>query len=182
MLLNKPIKDLSCYDKQEGFSLRKLIILLLALSGTTLLEAKPLQNQTVDTIKKDETRLIGIMNYERKTRGLKPLVHWEALSSIARQHSQNMASGLYPFGHHGFDARAQEIQKVSKCYSIGENVAACYLIKDPLEKAKELWMNSPGHRDNVLGDYHETGIGIAYDKDGRCFMTQMFSKRKSKLK
>jgi uncharacterized protein YkwD len=38
-------------------------------------------------------------------------------------------------------------------------------------------MDSPPHRKNILGDFKETGIGIAYSKEGKCYLTQLFAKR-----
>jgi len=39
------------------------------------------------------------------------------------------------------------------------------------------WMNSPGHRSNILNPtYTELGVGLAKDSAGRCYWTQMFIK------
>jgi hypothetical protein len=39
------------------------------------------------------------------------------------------------------------------------------------------WMNSPGHKNNIMnGEYDEAGLGIAYQK-GYFFITQVFIKR-----
>ena len=37
------------------------------------------------------------------------------------------------------------------------------------------WMNSPGHRANILnGVYNREGIGVAFAPDGKLFITQNF--------
>ena len=90
-----------------------------------------------------------------------------------------MADGVVSFGHSGLEARANRIYKTAPCYSVGENVAYTYLIDDPLQVSLKLWLQSPHHYENIVGDYKETGIGIAYDKEGRCYITQLFSKRRN---
>lgn len=130
------------------------------------------------SISTQESQLLAAINRVRVQRGLSPLTPWNALTYFARQHSQNMADRKEKFGHGGFDSRANLIHKTAPCLSVGENVSYCYLIDDPLKKSVEMWMESPHHRDNILGDYTETGVGIAYDDTGRCYLTQMFSKRK----
>lgn len=36
------------------------------------------------------------------------------------------------------------------------------------------WMNSPGHRANILGSYHSEGIGVAIADDDKVYITQNF--------
>lgn len=124
-----------------------------------------------------ELTLIDLINAEREKYGLRPLTYWEALTQEARKHSQNMAEGITKFGHDGFDYRVKAIRVLSAHVSMGENVAYSYGYKDPLKKAVEGWMDSPGHKENILGDYNETGMGIAFSKEGRCYSTQLFAKR-----
>ena len=45
----------------------------------------------------------------------------------------------------------------------GENVAEGYRTVDPLMRG---WMNSPPHRENILGKFSEVGIAVARDDDG----------------
>jgi uncharacterized protein YkwD len=54
----------------------------------------------------------------------------------------------------------------------GENIAMGQ--KTPQE-VMTAWMNSEGHRKNILNSsFTEIGIGIAKDKNGRLYWTQMF--------
>lgn len=159
----------------------RLFIFILAcplLAEHASIEAANYRAPSTQDVAAQETKLIAAVNKIRRQKGLGALSSWDTLSFYARQHSRNMANGSVKFGHGGFEARAEHIQKASPCHSVGENVAYCYLIDDPLKKSVEMWMESPHHRDNILGDYRETGMGIAYDSEGRCFITQMFSKRR----
>lgn len=156
-----------------------LVLCLSLVSSIPVLEgANRSAGTQSNTIAEQEARLIAAVNNVRRKYGLAALSTWNTLSYYAREHSQNMADKSVGFGHAGFDARANKIKKSAECQSVGENVAYCFLIDDPLKKSVEMWMNSPGHRENILGDYKETGMGIAYDDEGRCYITQMFSKRR----
>jgi uncharacterized protein YkwD len=126
-----------------------------------------------------EAKVFNLINRERKKNGFSPLREWKVLATYAREHSWNIAMDHVDFGHHGFEARAEAIKTFGRHQALGENVAYSYLLKDPLTAAVNGWMRSPGHRENILGDYDETGVGIAYSKEGRCYITQLFAKRGS---
>ncbi|MBA2369951.1 MAG: CAP domain-containing protein [Candidatus Protochlamydia sp.] len=63
--------------------------------------------------------------------------------------------------------------------SFGENVAYSENYADPVKIAIDGWMKSQGHKENILGDFEESGIGVAISKDGKFYITQLFAKRKS---
>jgi len=42
------------------------------------------------------------------------------------------------------------------------------------EKAVEGWMNSTGHRENILSGFHSEGIGVAIAEDDKVYITQNF--------
>jgi len=111
-------------------------------------------------------------NKFRRSKGLPALVINEDLNAIAQKHSINMAKGRVGFGHGGFSQReAQAKRKINSLYSFAENVAY-----GP-ETGKEvvtMWKNSSGHRRNMLGRYKYIGIGIAKDRRGRIYYTQVF--------
>jgi uncharacterized protein YkwD len=125
-----------------------------------------------------EKKLIDLINNERVKFGYARMTEWSVLSDYARGHSQNMAQGKVKFGHGGFEERAEGVKSYAKHTAFGENVAYCYGVKDPLASAIKGWMNSQGHKDNILGDYDQTGIGIVYSKDGYCYLTQLFAKKR----
>lgn len=157
--------------------IRKIILCICIIFTMPLLGGIRKSPKTFD-VSAQETKLIAMVNQERQRHGLGALATWSVLSYYARQHSQNMADNVVEFGHDGFESRANRIQKTANCYSVGENVAYCYLIDDPLQTSLQMWMESPHHCENILGDYKETGMGIAYDNEGRCYITQMFAKRR----
>jgi uncharacterized protein YkwD len=120
------------------------------------------------------SEILEYVNDDRKMQGLSPLKLSDVESSIAAKHSRDMASGKVPFGHSGLNARAKAIRKaLGEIMSVGENVAS-----GPMS-AREVvdgWLKSPGHKRNIEGDFTLTGIGIASDKQGNIYFTQIFSR------
>lgn len=95
------------------------------------------------------------------------------LNAIATQHSIDMARGRVSFGHTGFAERnAMARKRIRSISSFAENVAY-----GPTsgKEVVNMWVHSAGHRRNLLGNYKYMGIGIAKDKYGRIFYTQVFA-------
>lgn len=112
-------------------------------------------------------------NKFRKSRGLSALVINAELNAIAQKHSVNMATGKTGFGHNGFSKRNKEAKKrIPSISSFAENVA--YGATSGKEVVTD-WKNSPPHRRNMLGRYKYIGIGIAKDRRGRIYYTQIFA-------
>ncbi len=110
-------------------------------------------------------------NKLRKSHGLQELVMREELNTIARKHSEDMASGRKGFGHGGFSQRGVAVSRYIKYRSISENVAyGASSGKDVVT----MWKNSSGHRKNMLGNYKYIGIGTARSKRGIIYYTQIF--------
>lgn len=117
--------------------------------------------------------VLSYTNKFRKQKG-KPALEMNAkLNELAGKHSADMASGRVAFGHAGFAARqeaaARDIKGIS---AFAENVA--YGATSGKEVV-EGWKKSSGHRRNMLGDYKYIGIGIARDKKGIVYYTQVFA-------
>ena len=65
-------------------------------------------------------------------------------------------------------------------YTVGENIAAGSATPETVVKQ---WMNSPGHRANILNsDYEELGVGYAYKSGSEYghYWVQMFRRPMSK--
>lgn len=112
-------------------------------------------------------------NKFRRSKGLPALVLRRELNSIAQEHSNAMAKGRVGFGHSGFARRdAAARKKIRGIHSFAENVA--YGPTTGREVVNR-WKSSPGHRKNMLGRYRYIGIGIAKDRRGRIYYTQVFA-------
>jgi len=130
----------------------------------------------IDDIKAQENEVIRLVNAERAKNGLPALkTNWE-VSRVARYKSQDMINKNY-FAHQSptygspFDMMESFGIKFS---AAGENIAKGQ--KTPAE-VMNAWMNSPGHKSNILSrSYTEIGVGLAKNKNGVCYWTQMFIK------
>lgn len=112
-----------------------------------------------------ELEVIRLVNQERISRALHPLRLNTNLRDAARAHNQDMINNGF-FGHEGSDGslpwdRACDHGYTpygSSCY-VGENIAGG---QSTPAAAFNAWMNSPGHRDNILNSlYREIGMGHA---------------------
>lgn len=106
-----------------------------------------------------EEQMFTMVNHERTSRGLKPLVLSEDLRSLARRHSKDMfARGYFshynPEGQSPFDRMAEAGITYT---AAGENLA----LAPSTELAMQGLMQSPGHRANILSkDFGHIGIGV----------------------
>ncbi|WP_433628673.1 CAP domain-containing protein [Halomicrococcus sp. NG-SE-24] len=134
------------------------------------------------------------VNEERRERGKTPLEFDAGLRTVARGHSVEMARQDY-FAHVSPDGEDPGDRYRESNYfclqGAGENIAYTYFGRrvriengtvDRYRSAKQLargvvtqWMNSPGHRRNLLSpNWEREGIGVYYADDGRIFVTQNF--------
>lgn len=113
------------------------------------------------------------INEYRQSRNLPPLTLDSRISAQALAHSQAMASGI-PLSHDGFEERTQAIRKSISYRAAAENVAFNQGYSNPDVQAVQGWIESPGHRVNIEGQYDLTGIGIAQNSQGEYYFTQIF--------
>jgi uncharacterized YkwD family protein/spore coat assembly protein SafA len=123
-----------------------------------------------------ENEVIRLVNVERAKNGLHALTgNWQ-ISRVARYKSQDMVNKGY-FGHisptYGTPFTMMENFGI-RFSSAGENIAEGQRTPQEVMNA---WMNSPGHRANILSpSYTQIGVGLAKNKNGVCYWTQMFIK------
>lgn len=127
--------------------------------------------QTDASVTQYEAEVIRLVNNIRKQNGLSPLTaNWE-LSRVARYKSQDMADRNY-FSHTSptYGTPFQMIKAFGLSYrTAGENIAYGYASP---QKVVDGWMNSSGHRANILNASY-TQIGVGYVAKGN-YWTQMF--------
>jgi uncharacterized protein YkwD len=132
-----------------------------------------------------EEILFQAINRERAANHLAPLRRAQELNAVAQSHSRDMMARDY-FDHRtpeGLGLR-ERIQRgnVTGWRRIAENISSSRSCArfDAVRMAVEGWMNSPGHRQNVLDkQMQETGIGIAMDAEGKTYyITQVYVARR----
>lgn len=135
-----------------------------------------LSSPHVKTVMSDlEKEVHQQVNQHRKNKNLPPLNLHPQISDQARIHSQNMAQGKVIFSHNGFKERVQAIKLPYR--SVAENVAYNMGFTDPVSHAVIGWIESPGHRQNMEGEFNLTGIGIAKNAQGEYYFTQIFMRK-----
>lgn len=112
------------------------------------------------------------INRYRVSKGLGQLKLDARISRQARIHSQNMANGKVPFSHNGFERRVKVLP--IRFSSAAENVAFNQGYDDPVAEAVRGWIHSPGHHVNIKGKYNLTGVGVAANRQGEVYLTQIF--------
>ncbi len=116
------------------------------------------------------------INQYRQQQGLSALTTNSAITRQARRHSQNMANSSL-LSHDGFDGRVKTIGKTIRYRSAAENVAYNFGFSNPAAQAVSGWLKSPGHLENIVGNFSLTGIGMAKNGRGEYYFTQIFIQR-----
>lgn len=133
--------------------------------------AKPGTSETENSVSDYEKRVVELVNKERAAYGLSELTLNSKLSDVARAKSQDMKDKKY-FSHTSptYGSPFDMMKSFGITYkSAGENIAMGY--RTP-EAVVEGWMNSKGHRANILSSSFKE-IGVGYVADGN-YWTQMF--------
>lgn len=128
-------------------------------------------------------RALSLVNDARKRRGLNPLQATERLNSAAQAHAEDMLERSY------YSHTSPEGETVSNRYrdrggsrwkKVAENIARCagcptVPTSERVSDFQEGWMNSPGHRQNILAEGLESfGFGII-GENGKQFAVQTFA-------
>ena len=120
------------------------------------------QGSNADLLEEEKEGIVRI-NQERQKYGLPILTVADELVAAARRHSADMAANNL-FSHTGSDGSSPYTRIIEAGYRFryaGENIAAGYSTAQQVVNA---WMNSPGHRANILNaGFCEVGIGYIYE-------------------
>mgnify|MGYP001012667035 CR=1 FL=1 len=136
----------------------------------------------IDTNSKEFLYIQSLQNFDatnafRANHGIDELLWDENASIAATRHSQDMADQNY-FSHTSLDGRQPidrylDIEKINY-RSWGENISAG---RNYGIDSFDGWLNSSGHRENMLSTYHKyLGVGAGYNKNSQYnyYMTQLF--------
>jgi len=119
-----------------------------------------------------QQEILKYTNRYRQRQGLPALVLDGTASRLAQQHSSAMAGGNAGFGHGGFQDRTNKLRaKYGRYTATGENVAYGKL---SARQVVDIWIHSAPHRKNLKGNFNKVGIGIAYNRQGIAYFTQLF--------
>ncbi|MBV6623511.1 MAG: CAP domain-containing protein [Rivularia sp. (in: Bacteria)] len=114
--------------------------------------ASPPRNPLIDEV-------VALTNSYRSEYGLQALTLNTDLLESAQLHSQDMALADF-FSHTGSNGTRVSDRTKSAGYEssyVGENIAAGYITAEEVVRG---WINSPGHRENILNpNFEEIGVG-----------------------
>lgn len=118
-----------------------------------------------------EKQVVDLVNKERAANGLAPLTLNEKLCGVARTKSQDMKDlGYFSHTSPTYGSPFDMMKSFGISYrTAGENIA---MGQRTPEEVVNAWMNSPGHRANILNPSF-TQIGVGYVANGN-YWTQMF--------
>lgn len=137
---------------------------------TTQAVSKPQTSPNTDVA----TSILNLVNRQRSAQGLKSLSLDSALNNAATLKAQDMADKGY-FDHTSptYGTPFQMLKSLGISYrSAGENIAKGQ--KTP-EAVMNAWMNSSGHRANILNSsYGKLGVGYVV-KNGTTYWVQIFT-------
>src|SRR4051812_1585805 len=117
-----------------------------------------------------ESQFIAKMNAARQSAGLRPYSVASDLTSVARQHSAQMASKQELYHNPSLTSQVQNWQ------AVGENVGEGPTVSD----IHTAFMQSPEHKANILDhDFTQVGVGVVVDKHGIIWVTEDFRQPQS---
>ena len=123
---------------------------------------------------------LALFNHDRAAAGLPLLSESRVLDAIAATRAQQMTKDGLTHVRPGSHVMAvtQLLQQSGATYAWdGENIfwAGGPPFDDAIASAEAWWMNSPEHRDNILGPhFRQVGIGTAID-GGKMYISAVFT-------
>ena len=120
------------------------------------------------------SEILSLVNDHRASIGLPALkIDTQYASAFAVDHTEYMID-KEQINHDNFGYRSEGIKYHDNAEVVGENVAYGY---DTAEAVVNAWLNSPGHKAIIEGNYTHTGFGVMKCVKGRSYFTQLFYRK-----
>ncbi|MFH7005773.1 CAP domain-containing protein [Flavobacterium bizetiae] len=120
-----------------------------------------------------EIETMKLINDYRLSVGLNALEKINHISFKCEEHNNYMIANNV-VDHNDFTSRSNNIISVLGAKKVGENVAYNYKSSEAVVRA---WLDSPGHKENIVGDFTHFGLSITIDaKTGKKYYTNIFAK------
>ncbi|WP_413998269.1 CAP domain-containing protein [Flavobacterium sp. W1B] len=120
-----------------------------------------------------ELEAMNLINEYRVSVGLNRLEKINHISFKSEEHDNYMIANKV-VNHNDFVARSENIIKLLGAKTVAENIA--FNFSTP-QGALNAWLNSPGHKENILGNFTHFGIAIKEDPEsGKKYYTNIFAK------
>lgn len=154
-----------------------LIVILLggsfgSCSEKGLEDIQVLSETTMQVEAALEQRTIQLVNDWRYAQDLGGLEYNAEAYEMALEHTRKMAvSGV--MSHADFENRAQTLAGKVGAIKVAENLSTNYT---SAEETFEKWLESNGHRNNIMGDFTHTAVAVISTDKGDVYYTQVFYK------
>ncbi|CAF1643510.1 unnamed protein product [Didymodactylos carnosus] len=104
------------------------------------------------------------------------------LGKAAQSHANWMAQTQRMSHEENVQGRVHVGDRVHKAgynyQAVAENIAFTSGQNNSVPKVMNMWMNSPGHRENILnGNYNQIGAAVARASDGSLYWCVVFGRR-----
>lgn len=159
---------------------KKIVLLLLIffITGCTVSPTHEDYSKFESTLvitetKLVETQILNLINQHRISIGLNELETLPIIKAVAYNHNTEMIR-VNKLSHNGFVERENYLIYKTGATRVGENVAYSYTTANSVFVA---WMNSPGHRKNIEGDFTHFEISVDENKVGKNYITNIFIKK-----
>ena len=120
-----------------------------------------------------ELETLKLINDYRVSVGLTILERINYISGESEGHNNYMIANNV-VNHNGFVNRSENIIKTLGAKTVGENIA--YNYSSP-QSAINAWLKSPGHKENIVGNFTHFGISIRENTEtGKKYYTNIFAK------
>jgi uncharacterized protein YkwD len=158
-----------------------IVIVIMVIVGKYFMDSRvkyqkpsPISNQKEITYDHSiiELETMSIINDYRVSVGLIPLKISGYVSYISEKHTTYMINGNFT-NHNGFVDRQEDLVSTLGAKRVGENVAYNYSTAKGVLNG---WLNSPTHKENIIGSYTHFGISIKPNLDGKKYYTNIFIK------
>lgn len=164
------MSTIKIYEKNNSGSTAKSVV--VSVGGDELFEDDISDNggKSGDP----EGDVVELVNKERRAAGKGALKTDNKLNEIAAIRAKELAK---KFSHDRPDGRdcftAFDEAGYTNYMAVAENIA--YTYSDSAEEVMDMWMNSSGHKANILdGSLTKIGVGY-YEEGGRCYWVQVFA-------
>jgi uncharacterized protein YkwD len=143
-------------------------------------ETSGVSSRRIREIESLEQQCLDEINRVRRHSGLPRLAFYEDLLPVARDYSRRMAEEHF-FSHNDPDGKTvrERVDEADiRWRMVGENLAYSNGYVNPVAASLHGWMESPGHRKNILeADFTMTAIGVWIKDDGTVYFTEIFLKQ-----
>ncbi|MCX5601126.1 CAP domain-containing protein [Streptomyces phaeochromogenes] len=122
-------------------------------------------SKSVSTASKAEAEVLSLVNEERAKAGCSPVTASSTLAALAESFSEDMAArGFFDHTDPSGASPWDRAEKLGIANLGGENIARG---QADAAAVMEAWMNSPGHRANILNcDFKTLGVGAHFASGG----------------